>query len=183
MATAGYINSDTEQIRANIESRKNRLAEKERKEQEDAKQRFIDYWASHSEEKIRLQSEKSELGEKIQSMKASLQNQITDLNNQLNKSPLITELSKLEERIAIPSFNVAESAGIENYLTGIHPINSVPRGIIKLFDTSGAERQFYGIGMQVSLAFLISCSPDKDLLCPLDLFLIHTLLDHFYFLL
>ena len=101
MATAGYINSDTEQIRANIESRKNRLAEKERKEQEDAKQRFIDYWASHSEEKKRLQSEKSELGEKIQSMKASLQNQITDLNNQLNKSPLITELSKLEERIAM----------------------------------------------------------------------------------
>ena len=107
-ATATYIITSLDQIRAKIESKRKRLAEKERTERDAVQKRFDEYWTLHSEEKTRLQSEKAEIREKIQSMQSSLHNQIFYLNNQLDKNPLVGELSRIEERIAM--LTVAKSS-------------------------------------------------------------------------
>lgn len=99
IATAGYIDSSIDEIRAKIESKKTRLAEKERKEKEDAKNRFDAYWAEHADEKEQLEAERRELNKQIEALQSNLNDQIASYNKDISDIPGTTEISDLDLRI------------------------------------------------------------------------------------
>ena len=86
IATAGYIDSSIDAIRADIESKQTRLAEKECREKEDSKNRFDSYWKLHTEEKRQLEEEIVDLKERIKNIKNQYSAQISALNKKLENA-------------------------------------------------------------------------------------------------
>ena len=74
-------------------------SEKERKDKEEAKKRFDDYWEAHSDERKGLEAELKALKDQINSLNVSCKEQVEALKKEIAANPGKGEIDKLDARI------------------------------------------------------------------------------------
>lgn len=128
-----YDDMFRESLKDKIEFEQKRKQEAVKKEMEDRKKRFDDYWSEHADEKLSLETERSTLQKKI----SSYQDEISGIPGGAEKESIQEQINTLnEEKRSLGLFKVKEKKAVQEK---IDAANLELKKIVDRMDASKKE--------------------------------------------